>query len=80
MLFLIYDILDLWAGFITGITDNSNKYNKKAKITVNLVGIKQCKTDLQKTYHKAGCSCSLLTTESNSSFCIENCPLIPDKF
>lgn len=56
------------------------KYNKKAKITVNLVGIKQCKTDLQKTYHKAGCSCSLLTTESNSSFCIENCPLIPDKF
>ena len=31
MLFLIYDILDLWAGFITGITDNSNKYNKKAK-------------------------------------------------
>ncbi len=58
------------------------RFGKKASITVCSVGSIQCKTDLQKTYHKAGVKCSLLegTNEAGFSPCMENCPLVPEKY
>lgn len=55
---------------------------KKAKVTVHYVGSKWCKTDLQKTYRKSGMTCSLLLDEDKARFspCMENCPLVPDKY
>ena len=55
------------------------KLGKTALVTVYSVGSVWCKTDLQKTYHKAGMKCSLLEG-TNFSPCMENCPLIPEKY
>lgn len=58
------------------------KFGKNAIITINSVGSVYCKTDLQKTYRKAGIKCSLLegTKEDSFSFCMENCPVVPEKY
>ena len=55
---------------------------ENAIITVFYVGNTYCKTDLQKTYHKAGIKCSLLerANKSEVSLCIEQCELAPDIF
>ena len=57
------------------------RFGKIATVTTNFVGNLQCKTDLQKTYHRSGIKCSLLdgTSEASFSFCMENCPLVSDK-
>lgn len=59
-----------------------SKFNKDATVTVYSVGSIACKTDLQKTYHKAGFKCSLLeeTKEVSFSSCMDNCPLVPEKY
>ena len=58
------------------------KYGKTATVTVYSVGSVCCKTDLQKTYHKAGFRCNLLegTNEAVFSPCMDNCPLVPEKY
>ena len=58
------------------------KFDKIATVTVHSIGSVCCKTDLQKTYHKAGSKCSLLegTNEASFSSCIEKCPLVPEKY
>lgn len=58
------------------------RFNKDATVTVHSVGSIACKTDLQKTYHKAGFKCSLLeeTKEATFSSCMDNCPLVPEKY
>ena len=58
------------------------KFRKTATITIHSTGSVYCKTDLQKTYRKSGARCSLLecTNESAFSPCMENCPLVPEKY
>ena len=58
------------------------KFGKTASVTVHFVGSIWCKTDLQKTYHKAGLKCSLLEGTNGANFapCMENCPLVPEKY
>ena len=58
------------------------RFGKTATITISAVGSMSCKTDLQKTYHKAGLKCSLLegTNEAGFSACMRNCPLEPEKY
>ena len=58
------------------------RFNKDATVTVHSVGSIARKTDLQKTYHKAGLKCSLLenTKEAAFSSCMDNCPLVPEKY
>lgn len=55
---------------------------KTAKVTVHYVGSKWCKTDIQKTYRKSSMTCSLLQDEDKARFspCMDNCPLVPDKY
>ena len=52
------------------------KYGENATVTIHYTGIMACKTDLQKTYNRAGSKCSLL---KNYSGCLENCPLLPKR-
>ena len=58
------------------------QYGKTAIVTVHSVGSIECKTDLQKTYHKSGIKCSLLSDGNETRFCsyMGNCPLVPEKY
>lgn len=58
------------------------RFNKNATVTINSTGTIVCKTDLQKTYHKSGFKCSLLegTNEASFSPCMENCPIVSEKY
>ena len=58
------------------------KFGKTATITIYSVGSVCCKTDLQKTYHKSGARCSLIEETDGTDFspCMDNCPLVPEKY
>ena len=58
------------------------KFKKESTITIHSIGSLCCKTDLQKTYHKAGFKCSLLEETNAASFsaCMDSCPLVPEKY
>lgn len=63
-------------------TGECPKFGKTASVTVHYVGSMWRKSDLHKTYHKAGMKCSLLegTKEAYFSPCMENCPFVPEKY
>ena len=60
-------------------TWDCSQVNAKATITAYYIGIRMCKTDLEKTYHLSGWNCSLLD-EKLFSCCRETCPYKPTQY
>lgn len=58
------------------------RFHEEAAITIKAAGIKECKNDLKKIYHRASFECSLLkgTNEESFSPCMKNCSIVPKEY